>query len=78
MTTMAVAAAEPPGTRLEALFRPSTRFRDSHRSRRGRLPIFITEVELLQDLALEDVLATGITWDVGGLLSFPSGQGRLD
>jgi hypothetical protein len=44
---------------IESLFRPSTRFRDSHIN---GLPEGFTEVELLQDLVLEDVLATGITW----------------
>jgi hypothetical protein len=54
---------EPTGARLEALFRPSTRYRDSHPKRRGGLPQGWTEIELLQDLAPEDVLATGITWE---------------
>jgi hypothetical protein len=57
MTTMVVAAAEPTGTLLESLFRPSTRFRHD------RLRAGWAEVELLQDLALEDILATGITWE---------------
>jgi hypothetical protein len=45
---MAVASAEPIGTRFKAMFRPSTRARDS---RRGRVPTESREVELLQDLA---------------------------
>jgi hypothetical protein len=50
-------------TILEALFRPSTRFRDSNRNRPNHLPQHLTEIELLPHLTLEDVLATGITWD---------------
>jgi hypothetical protein len=60
-TTMAAAAAEPTGSTIESLFRPSTRFRDSHRNRRGRLPFQWTEIELLKDLVREDILATGTT-----------------
>jgi hypothetical protein len=61
---MVTAVVEPTGSTIEALFRPSTRFRDSHRNRRGGcLPGGWTEVELLQDLTLEDVLATGISWE---------------
>jgi hypothetical protein len=56
-----MAAAEPNGTSIEALFRPSTRFRDSHRH--VRLPEGCTEVELLPHLTLLDILATGVTWD---------------
>jgi hypothetical protein len=48
---------------METLFRPSTRLRDSHRNRRGRLPEGWTEVELLPHLTLLDILATGVTWD---------------
>jgi hypothetical protein len=49
-----VALAVPiSGTAIEALFRPSTKC----------LPDSRTQVELLQDLAPEDVLATGITWE---------------
>jgi hypothetical protein len=57
---MAVAFTEPIGTTIDSLFRPSTRFRDSHVY---GLPEGWTEVDLLQDLWLEDVLATGITWE---------------
>jgi hypothetical protein len=60
---MAAAAAEPNGASIEALFRPSTRFRDSHRNRRGRLREGWTEVELLPHLTPLDILATGVTWD---------------
>jgi hypothetical protein len=60
---MAAAPAEPNGTSIEALFRPSTRFRDSHRNRRGRLREGWTEVELLPHLTPLDILATGVTWD---------------
>jgi hypothetical protein len=56
---MAAAAAEPSGSTIESLFGPSTRFRDVHQNLRGGLPEGWTEVELLQDLTLEDVLATG-------------------
>jgi hypothetical protein len=44
---------------VEAVFRPTTRYRDSHRR---RLPESITEVELLPGLTIENVLATGLTW----------------
>jgi hypothetical protein len=57
---MAAAPAEPDGTSIEALFRPSTRWRDSHR---GFLPEGWTEIELLPGLELENILATGVTWD---------------
>jgi hypothetical protein len=60
----AVRSTEHTGTPIEALFRPSSRFRDSHLNRRGRLHESWTEVELLQALAPEDVLATGTTWEV--------------
>jgi hypothetical protein len=61
---MATAPAEPNGTSVEeALFRPSTRWRDSHRNRRGRLLEGFTEIELLPGLSLEDVRATRLTWD---------------
>jgi hypothetical protein len=59
-----MAALEVPnGTSLEALFRPSTRLRDSHRNRRGRLLENWTEVELLPGLTVEHVWATGISWE---------------
>jgi hypothetical protein len=49
MTThVYVAAAEPNGPSIEAFFRPSTRFLDSHR--RERLPENWTEIELLPGL----------------------------
>jgi hypothetical protein len=57
---MAAAAAEAIGTSIEALFRPSTRFRDSRL--RGRLPEHLTEVELLPGRTLENVLARGISY----------------
>jgi hypothetical protein len=57
---MAAAPAEP----IEALFRPSTRFRDSHGNRRGGLPEAFTELELLPGLTIESVLARGVTtWE---------------
>jgi hypothetical protein len=59
---MAAAAAEPNGASIEALFRPSTRFRDSNYYRRGRLPEGWTEIELLPHLTPLDILATGVTW----------------
>jgi hypothetical protein len=55
---MAAEAAEPTVSTTDSLFRPSTRFRDDRRLAEGW-----AEVELLQDLVLEDVLATGITWE---------------
>jgi hypothetical protein len=66
-------------TMVEALFRPSNRYRDSNRNRRGRgrLPGDYTEVELLPGLTMEDVLATGATWDVGGLSSICSAKNRV-
>jgi hypothetical protein len=54
---MAAARADPNGgTPIEALFRLTARFVVP-------LPEDYTEVELLPHLTLEDVLATGITWD---------------
>jgi hypothetical protein len=46
---------------MEVLFRPTTRFRDSHRNRGA--DHLLEEIELLQALAPQDVLATIITWD---------------
>jgi hypothetical protein len=60
---LAAAAAEPNGASIEALFRPSTRFRDSHRNRRNFSPNGWTEIELLPHLTPLDILATGVTWD---------------
>jgi hypothetical protein len=60
---MAAAPAEPNGASIEALFRPSTRFQDSHRNHRGRLPEGWTEVELLPGLSLENIRATRILWN---------------
>jgi hypothetical protein len=61
-TMAAVRSTEPSGTPIEAFFRPKTLFpRDSLRD---RPPTHITEVELLPGLLFEDLLATGITWDV--------------
>jgi hypothetical protein len=60
---MAAAAAEPNGASIEDLFRPSTRFRDSHRNRHVRLPEGWTEIELLPHLTPLDILATCVTWD---------------
>jgi hypothetical protein len=57
---MAAAAAGPTGSTIESLFRPSTRFRNAHQNRRGE---GWAELELLQDLTLEDVLATGTRWE---------------
>jgi hypothetical protein len=58
---MAAAPAEPNGTSIDALFRPSTRFRDLDRD--YYLPEGWTEVELLPHLTPLDILATGVTWD---------------
>jgi hypothetical protein len=45
---------------IEALFRPSTRYRDN----RSPLPRSCrAEVELLPGLTIEDVLASGVTWE---------------
>jgi hypothetical protein len=60
---MAAAPAEPNGASIETLFRPSTRFRNSHRNLIDYVPDNWTEVELLPHLTLLDILATGITWD---------------
>jgi hypothetical protein len=68
---MAAAPAAPTGSPIEALFRPSTRFRDSH-ALRYALPYGFTEVELLPGLTIENVLATGVTW--GDFLSFVRGK----
>jgi hypothetical protein len=59
-------AAEPNGASIEALFRPSTRYRDSTRDilgYLGYLPRGWTEVELLPGLTIENVRATRLTWD---------------
>jgi hypothetical protein len=56
---MAAAPAVPTGSLIEALFRPSTRFRD----RLGNLPRDWTELELLPGLTIENVRAMGITWE---------------
>jgi hypothetical protein len=54
---MATAPSVRTGSLVEALFRPSTRFR-------GRLPEGLTEeLELLPGLTVENALATGVTWD---------------
>jgi hypothetical protein len=58
---MAVAPAESSTGTMEALFRPSTRLRDLHPN--CNLPEGWTEVELLPGLTIENVLATGVTWD---------------
>jgi hypothetical protein len=46
----AVTGADATETSIEALFRPSTRYRDSRRNRRGRFPASITELALLPNL----------------------------
>jgi hypothetical protein len=56
-----MAAAEPDGASIEALFRPSTRFRDLYPD--DPLPAGWTEIELLPHLTPLDILATGTTWD---------------
>jgi hypothetical protein len=53
---MAAAPVVPTGSPIEALFRLTTRHR-------GRLPESWTEVELLPGLTLENVLASGVTWE---------------
>jgi hypothetical protein len=56
---MAAALLESSTGTMEALFRPTTRYRS-----RGRwLPAYITEVELLPGLTIENVLASGVTWE---------------
>jgi hypothetical protein len=58
--TMAVAAAETNGASIEAFFRPSTRYRDSHPN---HLPEGCTEVELLPGQSLENIRSTRLPWD---------------
>jgi hypothetical protein len=60
---MAAAAAEPNGASIEALFRPSTRFQDSHPKLIGYLPENCTEVELLPGLTIGNIRVTRTTWD---------------
>jgi hypothetical protein len=60
-STMAAAPAEPNGASIEALFRPSTRLRDSHRD--DPLPGGWSEIELLPGLSVENIRATRILWD---------------
>jgi hypothetical protein len=55
------APTEPTGSPIEALFRPSTRFRDLYPN--SDLPEGFTEVELLPGLTIENGLATGVTWE---------------
>jgi hypothetical protein len=56
--------AEPNGASIQALCRPSTRFRDSYGNVRPRLPQGWTEVELLPGLSVENIRATRLTtWD---------------
>jgi hypothetical protein len=55
--------AEPNGASIEALFRPSTRFRDANGNQTHNLPEGFTEIELLPGLSLEDVRATRLTWN---------------
>jgi hypothetical protein len=62
-STMAAAPAEPNGASIEALFRPSTRFQDSHPNLIGYLPENCTEVELLPGLTVENIRVTRIFWD---------------
>jgi hypothetical protein len=62
-STMAAAPAEPNGASIEALFRPSTRWRDAHPNLIGYLPENCTEVELLPGLSVENIRATRIFWD---------------
>jgi hypothetical protein len=59
---MAAAPAESSMGTMEALlFRPTTRFRDSHR---GSLPYgCFTELELLPGLPIENILAADVTWE---------------
>jgi hypothetical protein len=68
---MAAPAAEPIG--IESFFRPSTRFRDTLREQLENddesedesdgLPQEFTEIEFLPHLTLQDILATGTTWE---------------
>jgi hypothetical protein len=55
------APLEPNATSIEALFRPTTRFRDSPSNR--YLPEGWTELKLLPGLTIENVWATGVTWE---------------
>jgi hypothetical protein len=52
---------------IEALFRPTNRYRDLLREERGdysyQLPEELTELDIFPDLSPEHVLATGITWE---------------
>jgi hypothetical protein len=73
---MAAAPAEPNGASIEALFRPVTRWRDSHRNRRGSLPEGCTEVELLPGLSVENIRATRLPW--GDFCRFARKKTRLD
>jgi hypothetical protein len=57
---MAAAPVDPTGTSIEALFRPSSHYRDSQVN---RLPESLTKVELLPGHTIENILATGITWE---------------
>jgi hypothetical protein len=57
-----VAPAEPTGTPIEALFRPSTRLCDTLTERLDGNAELEGLPELLPNLTLQDILASGITW----------------
>jgi hypothetical protein len=66
-TMAAAVTALEPMRKMEALFRPTTRYRDlnlEYEMEEQDLPEDSTEVELLPHVTLEDILATGITWEV--------------
>jgi hypothetical protein len=58
----AAPGAEPTGTAIEALFRPSIRYHDQLGNDDFYERLNWREVELLPGLTVENVLATGITW----------------
>jgi hypothetical protein len=66
---MAAPAAEPIGTPIVTLFRPSTRFRDTFREQLDDdndfdgFPERFTEMELLPHLTLQEILAAGTKWE---------------
>jgi hypothetical protein len=55
-------ATDPNASLIEALFKPTARFRDLHGNRPHNLPEHEV-LELLPGLSFENVRATGVTWE---------------
>jgi hypothetical protein len=68
----AAPTGQPTGSSIEALFRPANRFRDLRGDIFSRILARYTEVELLPGLTVENVRATGVTWE--GFCRFLQGK----